>query len=541
MVQTEAPPAAVTRPAAGRHRPLRWQPLVVLAALGCVLFVVYYLRSRAASDVNADGAAFLLQAHDMLHGDWNLSGWWTSDMPVYTTEVPEYALIEAFRGMVPDVVHIAAALTFTLVMVLLIVLAKGRARGREAWVRMLIAGGIAFAPYSLPSTVMALNIPDHMGTMVPLLAALIVLDRWPERWSTPVIVGAVLTWTEIADQLVVYIGAVPLAIVCAIRLYRRLPSWRIDAALLGAAGASVPIALGALKLLTAMGGMHVPPADPWFATTRGLASSLWTTLECLLSVFSADFLGLRLTQAKFEVLHLVCLALVCWAVAIACRRFFHRSDRLTPILALGIVLNIAALLLGTQAADVTDDREILAVLVLGAVLAGRVLPSRVEKRHMVPVLTAIFAVFGAVLLGGATRPAAAQGDVQLTQWLEAHDLTSGIGSYWVSSTTTMLSGERIVVRPVSSACNRYVPYYWESRQTWYDPDTNDANFVVLNPKNGAGGTLKQVIAYFGKPQTITKVGDNTVIVYDRNLIPALQGPYPSLRCTPGEFWLTPPQ
>ena len=39
-------------------------------------------------------------------------------MSFYTTELPEYLLVEVFRGMRSDVVRICAALTYTLLVVL---------------------------------------------------------------------------------------------------------------------------------------------------------------------------------------------------------------------------------------------------------------------------------------------------------------------------------------------------------------------------------------------------------------------------------------
>jgi len=64
------------------------------------------------------GAVFTLQAWDMLHGNLLLHGWWLSDVSFYTTELPEYMLVDLVRGLNPDVVHVAAAITFTLLLLL---------------------------------------------------------------------------------------------------------------------------------------------------------------------------------------------------------------------------------------------------------------------------------------------------------------------------------------------------------------------------------------------------------------------------------------
>ena len=45
----------------------------------------------------------------MLHGNPLLRGWRLSDVSFYTTELPEYMLVELVKGIRPDVVHVAGA------------------------------------------------------------------------------------------------------------------------------------------------------------------------------------------------------------------------------------------------------------------------------------------------------------------------------------------------------------------------------------------------------------------------------------------------
>ena len=69
---------------------------------------------------------------------------------------------------------------------------------------------------------MLLLSPDHVGTMVPVLAAWLLLDRSGRRWWVPVAVGLLLAWTLVADAIVVYIGIVPLLAVGLIRAYHEI-------------------------------------------------------------------------------------------------------------------------------------------------------------------------------------------------------------------------------------------------------------------------------------------------------------------------------
>jgi hypothetical protein len=98
--------------------------------------------------VDSDGASQVLQAWDMLHGNVLRHGWWLSDVSFYTTELPQYALVELVAGLTATVVHVAAAMTYTLVLLLAVLLAKGSATGRAAVVPVLVAAELMVAPSS---------------------------------------------------------------------------------------------------------------------------------------------------------------------------------------------------------------------------------------------------------------------------------------------------------------------------------------------------------------------------------------------------------
>jgi len=89
-----------------------------------VLFLCYLGLSWTVPN-GSDGADQALQAWDMLHGNWLLRGWTVGDVSYYTTELPEYMVVELIRGLGTDVVHVAAAVTYTLLVLLAGLLAKG--------------------------------------------------------------------------------------------------------------------------------------------------------------------------------------------------------------------------------------------------------------------------------------------------------------------------------------------------------------------------------------------------------------------------------
>jgi hypothetical protein len=95
----------------GRRSVSQW--IAGYLAAGIALFLCY-LHISYTQNVSSEGASNALQAWDVLHGNLLLSGWTLSDVSFYTTELPEYVLVEVFRGLGPADVHVSAAVTYTL-------------------------------------------------------------------------------------------------------------------------------------------------------------------------------------------------------------------------------------------------------------------------------------------------------------------------------------------------------------------------------------------------------------------------------------------
>ncbi|MGB6574885.1 MAG: hypothetical protein WBF20_24655, partial [Trebonia sp.] len=138
--------------------------------VGLALFLCF-LRLSWTYPAGSDGADQALQAWDVLHGNWLLRGWTIADVTYYTTEIPQYMLVELIKGLGPDVEHIAAASTYTLLLLAAGLLARGRSTGREGLIRFAVAAGIMIAPQFGNATHLLLSQPDHLGTQLPLLLA----------------------------------------------------------------------------------------------------------------------------------------------------------------------------------------------------------------------------------------------------------------------------------------------------------------------------------------------------------------------------------
>ncbi len=511
----------------------------VAAALAVALLFLAYLHLSRTYPENSDESNDLLMAWDMLHGNVLLHGWYLSDVSFITTELPQYVLLVWLFGLHTGTAHIAAAMTYTLVVILAVLLARGRVSRREGRGRMLLTAGLMFAPQLGVGVFVLLLSLGHIGTAVPLLLTWLVIDRCPARWYVPVAVGLLLTWVLIADPLVLLVGVVPLVAVCAMRVARELAR-RQDApvqAVLRARWHELSLAVAAIAAqgLASLAGRliqaYLHPLPYQLAPVHTWPRHAWVTGEGLLALFGAKPEGPPVAMA-FALLHLAGVALVAWAVLRVARHFLSWPDMVSQILLVAMVLNVAAYVPSTLA-DATDlnAREFAIVLPFGAVLAGRTLAVSLrdsKRRWARPALLAgaagaLLAGYGAGLGWAAAQPPAPAMNARLVTFLTSHHLTSGIGGYWYSSAVTVGSDGAVTIRAVQHV-PRLEPYLWETKSSWYDPGPNHANFLVTSSAPGFFNHWlphRAALAALGAPARTYHVGPYTVYVYNKNLLAEL--------------------
>jgi len=514
---------------------------VGLAAAGVALYLCYLALSRT-EEVTSDGASNALQAWAMLHGNPLLRGWTVTDVSFYTTELPEYMIVEWVRGLNADVLHASAAITYTLVVLTGGLLGRGQAKGREGIVRMLIAAGIMVAPQLGAGVFILVFQPDHTGTAVPLMLTWLVLDRAPRSWYVPPIIALMLAWGAIGDQLILLIGVAPLAAVSAVRAYQilvqRREGWRsgwFDVSLLVAAAAAAEISRIVVKEISAHGGYTVLPVQAGVAQVTDMSSHLWLLVQSISGIYGADLFGMTSIglDGAIALLHLVGVALAAWGLWLVIRRFFSCEDRIAQLLTVGILVNLAAYMLSTTPTTYWSAREVAPVLPMGAVLAARMLGSRLMKARLVPALSVALACYLAALGYTVTKPGIPAVTQNLADWLAANHLTYGLSSYGISNTTTLASGETVNVRPVSWENNDVAGGPYEFDKSWYDPTLHYANFVILiNPPIPIDPiALWEVRVSFGKPVHTYYFSRYTIMVFNKNLltdlVPSLPPPPPS--------------
>lgn len=510
-------------------------PVAACALAGAALFGVY-LRLSGTGAENADMANILLMASDLRHGNLLLRGWHVSDVSFYTTELPQYALLESFLGAGMRTAHVAAAMTYTLALLLAVILARNGTSGRQAGARTLVAAGIMLAP-QLGGGVYALDMAvGHIGTSVPLLLTWLLLDRARPRWWVPALAAVMLAWALVADSLVIVAGVLPLGTAGAVRAIKGLAAGRApwyETWLTWAAAAAAGLAWAVRWLLRAYGGYVEHTVPLRVRTLHDLSGGLAGSWQ-VLGLFGADFRQLGGLEFFLAVVHLVSVGLVAWALLRVASRFFGHVTLTDQVLALASAGVVAAYLATTVSQG--GAHEIALIEPFAAALAARTLAGPMARLARAAarsgaarrVLAAV-SMAGALVLAGYTaglgyeisQPSAPPQCAALASWLAAHHLTDGLAGYWASSSVTVDSGGLVTVRALQQETMQ--PYLWMSDKAWYDPGTHRATFLVLDSQPGYSPdwAMARILGYFGRPVRVYRTGPYTVLVWRHNLLRSL--------------------
>jgi hypothetical protein len=555
----------------------------LLTVAGCVLggvgLFLAYLRMARAVTVNSDGASNALQAWDLFHGNPLLHGWTLSDVSFYPTELVQYALVQLVTGVTVDQIHVAAAMSWTLVVILAALLA-GRRRepapdgsssvhgdgGREAGRRPIprspgfprfataVPAAIAVAILLVPTPGLGyqtlLSSPNHTGSAVPLLVAWLLVDRARDRAWMPFAVGAILALGALGDSLVTFVGAAPLVVVALVRAVRHRELRGVDARLVVAGLASVVASHAALWAIGRVGGFHAPrppmhlsPISAW----PDRAGAVWQMTGILFGTYRPGQQALWV-EGALQAVHLPGLVLAIVALSLtAIRAARGRADRIDAVLVVAVVCDLGAEIVSTLPSDLLAAREIAPILPMSAVLVARVCgpwlsateagwrhrttrpAARLGRWSGSPTggrigrgLLAVVLAGQLIALVGYAPPAAEPIEGQAAaDWLRGHDLRYGLGSYWVSNNVTVGTSRQVTVVPVLSGGGKLLAMCWQTNTDMYTASTHDARFVLLEKERPYYGTPADVLGQFGPPARRQDIDQYTILIYDKNLLDGL--------------------
>ncbi|HLN14972.1 MAG TPA: hypothetical protein VK587_17370 [bacterium] len=501
--------------------------------MGVAALDAAYLQVAHRFIRTSDDARIVLEAQDLLRGNWNLRGWVLTSDNFWPSEALWYVPAVARAGPVLALLFQLPSLVYALLVAASCALA---ARPYHGWAAAS-AATLTFLVIGLPPALwggnfalaaIALRPAIHLGTMLLVLAALLLVDPGDETAAAPPVgphpvrfgAAAVLFGCAIAgDPIAGWMVWVPCALVVALDAVG--PARRQAGAVVVWLAASLVLAGALLSLAASTGGFVDVHSDVVLTAPGQTGPNLLQFVRWWFALGGGDVLGLPAAPQTVLVLgRSVLCAVVLWCVGVELTTWIRHRRRgrwLDAVLAAAVVVSAAEMVLSTQG---SQSRYVVPALFCGAILAGRRAGAalaagptdrRARGGYAALALAAVVSI-PAFLLHFLVPPAP-QPELPVARWLQEHRLSYGYGAYWDASIMTVETAGRVAVRPVVEEQGRLTRWLQLSSARWY---TMPPQFVVFTGDPAValerGMTVAAAARTLGGPVRILKMGAYTVVV-----------------------------
>lgn len=486
---------------------------------------LFYLGVVLNIPLNPDVGNLMLAAESIIDGNILLKGWTFGTIAFFTTEIPHYVAAVLLLGFTWKVIYILAALHWASIAALAIYLGATGEGGKPRLSRLFVALCLSMyvATFAVNDAYLS---SGHLVAFAYLLICLLCIRKIGQTVDWPYYLGYgfFLTITLMGDSFGLYLMAIPVSLVCLIKIAGQ-GLRRTTVSLLLITLFSVILSRAAWELLALLGGATLPGPSADVADLSALANHISLVMGGVLQLFAIPDprTAMPAIELALGLVRLSGLALFVWALGqqiVEMPKLSLYTQILVGIVVINLLENVASARGGSP-------RYLLPSLIFGIPLVSEVVyessalkfPSRLVFPYFVILLLCLMPPLS------FSRPAS-QSDGIARNLLQLH-LTNGYGPYWGASTITILTAGKATVRPVYlQNGSQIAPYLCISDPTWYG---SYANFLVINKNDSSGlqPTRSQAASTFGSPSGIYSLGDyGDLLVWDHDITPQLSPPSP---------------
>lgn len=498
--------------------------IILMVLLSFIYFHVFLSFNKDSDDANA-----LLIGQNLFNGNWNLHGWLIAPDNFMTSDEILYGVLLKVFGFHPAILAAVPAILWALLMVLSGWLAFIGQSFASAWrlLPVVIMLGFLMLPGNAALNAITQS-PAHVGTMCYVIVIFLVAGRLIDctkiRWWYAICLFVLAGLATAGDPLAEFVGTAPV-IVGALLTDQGSRSTRLTIGLSVCLGSL--LGHEAIRFNMAFGGFSAIGIPMVFASAPEFSKNISLTVQGLLMIFGADFLGMPLKSALPTLLRLVMLSFIItvawswlWRSKEALDKFPNKiGNSVTFIdvtITAGIILNILAALLSTALVNVSSGRYFLPVLVLGSILLSR---KKNISTIMISIYAITFIVSGTIFIKSYSevKPKLVSSETALlSKKLEKLGLHDGYAPYWTSSIVTVWSKELVRVRAlVQTGDKQLIPYRWQADRSWYPRHLalTKPFFVLSMPGPNSPISQASVLKTFGEPCSSHESGNYQINIY----------------------------
>ncbi len=500
------------------------------------LILVYfnYIKIRYKNIItNSDLCNMVLEANDIIHGNFFLNDWHLTGLTFITTDLPYYMLSTAVFGISIRSYVYASALMFVAFIISCYLLIKDKLPENKLYIVLFFC--IACIPGEFTLNVMRV----HTADVTLSLVGLYIISNYSRNNKTITISSSVLAWLFFAlavtgDSVCIPFVIVPALCISLINIIRNyvnsLEINKDDIKICIIALLSIVAGKLLEKLYFVLGNAN---KNAYLGTKRFIAlEDIYTKLalyfRSLLNFFNADFTGTEVLSPKVvfyflgTIVVIISLYSVIWNIWNYLKG--REYDRIALTLSLGLVLISVFCIITNIYIDLMNTRYyatapgILCVIWIRTYAVNiRSCLSDMKSQRMTVILSLFLLVFSCHQLLPLPVNTYKMDSSLLTliNVLKANNLNQGYSEFWTASAATVYSQNSIKIRALIRDNNKLAQFKWFCKNGWFN---EESHFVVVNA-NGKGQffSKNEVEQTLGKPDKVIMSAPYLIYVYWKDI------------------------
>ena len=505
-----------------------------------LLYAVFVIWLFRFSGIDSDQANHLLQADDILSGNFFLKDWNLTGVTFFTTDLLYFEIARLIFGVRYRAIYVANGLKFlSIAAAAYYAVMKGCCRDWK------LKKGLFFLLASIPCMSYMISSRVHAGAVCLIFIAFCIVDDILKRsdendrkilWKYAAFITVTALGT-VGDMLVIIEGTIPVLLFCLYRLLMEENFRRGAKYIKLAASAVTGIVAGLVwdRFYFFVGGANKNSyiGNRLFTDLSGYAEKVVSFTGHILDMCMANLSGARIADI-WNLPRLANIAVIIAAILfmiVSIRTVIQKEQNHTDEISLLLVISILMSFLAFVLTEMAASRYITLVPYAFFVLVIRNCSQIIEycKNRklsiLILVITAVISFAGKIYeISSYQYPQSNIEDYRLITFLKEHDLHYGYASFWNASKLTVLSGKEVNIRHITHSGeteDMLSLFRWFCKNEWYHENTN---FIIIDNEDGKRGeedsfgiSEKRVTSFFGVPQESYVFDKYLILVYGYNI------------------------
>lgn len=514
---------------------INWRNIILIFMIAVYIFFLSWRISGIGID--SDRANHLLQADDILSGNFFMKDWNLTGITFFTTDLVYYEIARLLSGVSEKAVWLSGGLMVTsIVLVSLCASMKGCKQYKEIKTLLFcLVAGIPCFNYLVSSRVHGGAVFLSILSFCTIYEVMQMSGVNRKQIVDKYIVLLILVLLGVfGDFLFVIEMVLPVILFCFYKLLMIQDNYegRKYKVLLTVVSAGVCGAFILEKIFFFVGGANKNSyiSGQLFTSSLEWSDKIDNFISCILDMNYANFTGGEIADIwnSLKIMNMAISLFASVCIFHVLLKFLKEKgteqDILSVLLAISVILSVAAYLF----TDMAQARYVTIVPMAGMIIIVRNyddLIANVTNRRLGNWLLIIIAI---VSFTGKVHEISTfdysqnhSEDRELIAFLNEHDLNYGYASFWNASKMTVLSNKRVNIRHIKENNGMFDMYNWFNKNEWYHENTN---FVLIDNKDETRGesdvfgvSETKIMNAFGVPIESYSVNHYLVLVYDYNL------------------------